>query len=77
MRVPPTMVGRVSKISRVGVTLVRSGRTVFQTSGNFTYGDHAFALPALTHAGRYTVTLDATDLAGNYSYITRPLRVTR
>jgi hypothetical protein len=68
---------RVSKISRVGVTLVRSGRTVFQTSGNFTYGDHAFALPALTHVGRYTVTLDATDLAGNYSYITRPLRVTR
>ena len=67
----------VSKISRVGITLVRDGRTVFQTSGNFTYGDHAFALPVLAAAGRYTVTLDATDLAGNYSSISRPLRVTR
>jgi hypothetical protein len=66
----------VSKISRVGVTLVLNGRTVFQTSANFTYGAHAFALPVLTHAGRYTVTLDATDLAGNYGHITRPLRVT-
>jgi len=66
----------VSKISRVGVTLRRSGRTLLQTSANFTYGDHAFAVPVLTHAGRYTVTVDATDLAGNYSSITRPLRVT-
>ena len=67
---------RVSKISRVGVTLRRDGRTVFQTSADFTYGDHVFALPALTHAGRYDVTLDATDLAGNYGNTTRPLRVT-
>jgi hypothetical protein len=66
----------VSKISRVGVTLVRNGRTVFETSGNFTYGQHVFALPVLSHAGRYTVTLDATDLAGNYSNTSRPLRVT-
>jgi hypothetical protein len=35
-----------------------------------------FALPVLSHAGRYTVTLDATDLAGNYSNTSRPLRVT-
>jgi hypothetical protein len=68
---------RVSKISRVGVTLVLNERTVFQTSARFTYGDHAFALPVLTHAGRYTVTLDATDLAGNYSSIIQPLPVTR
>ncbi|HET7046783.1 MAG TPA: D-glucuronyl C5-epimerase family protein [Solirubrobacteraceae bacterium] len=67
----------VSKISRVGVTLVRNGRTVWQTSANFTYGSHAFALPVLTTTGRYTVTLDATDLAGNYSSTSRPLRVTR
>ena len=68
---------RVSKISRVGVTLVRDGRTVFQTSAPFTYGFHAFALPVLTRAGPYTVTLDATDLSGNYSSTSRPLRVTR
>jgi hypothetical protein len=67
----------VSKISRVGVTLVRNGRTVFQTSAPFTYGFHAFALPVLTRAGAYTVILDATDLAGNYGSATGPLRVTR
>jgi hypothetical protein len=66
----------VSKISRVGITLVRDGQTVFQTSATFAYGDHVVALPVLGHAGRYSVTLDATDLAGNYSDITRPLRVT-
>jgi hypothetical protein len=66
----------LSKISRVGVTLVRNGRTVFQTSASFTHGFHAFALPLLTRAGTYTVTLDATDLAGNYSSTTRSLRVT-
>jgi hypothetical protein len=66
----------VSKISRVGVTLRRDGRTVFQTSADFTYGDHVFALPALAHAGRYDVTLDATDLAGNYGHTTQQLRVT-
>ena len=71
-----TAVPRVEDL-RVGVTLVLNGRTVFQTSAHFTYGDHAFALPVLTHAGRYTVTLDATDLAGNYSSTTQPLRVTR
>jgi hypothetical protein len=67
----------VSKISRVGVTLVRDGRPVFQTSATFTYGSHAFALPVFTRVGAYTVTLDAPDLAGNYSATSRPLRVTR
>jgi hypothetical protein len=66
----------VSKISRVGVTIRRSGRTLFQTSADFTYGNHSFALPVLTHAGQYAVTLDATDLAGNYGSATRQLQVT-
>jgi D-glucuronyl C5-epimerase C-terminus len=66
----------VSKISRVGVTIRRSGRTLFQTSADFTYGNHSFALPVLTHAGHYAVTLDATDLAGNYGSATRQLQVT-
>jgi hypothetical protein len=67
----------LSKISRVGVTLVNNGRTVFETSANFSYGSHAFALPALSRSGAYTVTLDATDLAGNYSSTSRRLRVTK
>ena len=76
-RVPAALRFHVSKISRVGITLVRNGRTVFQTSADFTYGSHVFSLPVLGRAGRYTVRLDATDLAGNYSSTSRPLRVTR
>jgi hypothetical protein len=56
----------VSKISRVGITIMRAGRTLFLTSGNFPYGEHAFSVPVPRAAGAYTVQLDATDLAGNY-----------
>jgi hypothetical protein len=61
-----TIAFRVSKISRVGITVVRKGRTVFLTSATFPYGTHGFAIPRLTSPGSYTVKLDATDLAGNY-----------
>jgi hypothetical protein len=64
--VPSSVRFRVSKVSRVGITIIRNGQTRFLTSGSFTYGVHAFSIPALGHAGRYTVKLDATDLAGNY-----------
>jgi hypothetical protein len=56
----------VSKISRVGITILRAGHTLFLTSGNFPYGEHSFSVPAPNAAGTYTVRLDATDLAGNY-----------
>jgi hypothetical protein len=65
----------VSKISRVGITLIRNRQTVFLTSASFAYGRHGFAIPALKRRGTYTVKLDATDLAGNYSQITRSLAV--
>ncbi len=68
---------RLSKISRVGITVTRNGHTVFLTSADFGYGSRAFSVPALTHAGRYQVRLAATDLAGNYARITGSLRVTR
>jgi hypothetical protein len=65
---------RLSKISRVGITLVRGGHTVFATSAQFPYRVHAFAIPALRR-GSYTVRLDATDLAGNYGQIQGSLTV--
>jgi hypothetical protein len=68
---------QVSKIARVGVTLTWHGHTVFLTSGNFTYGRHSFALPALKHAGSWDVRLDATDLAGNYNQTASSVQVTR
>ncbi len=67
----------VSKPARVGVTVLRGTHTVFLTSADFTAGDGSFALPALGPTGRYTARLDATDLAGNYSQLTRAIQVTR
>jgi D-glucuronyl C5-epimerase C-terminus len=65
---------RLSKISRVGITVSRNGRIIFLTSADFPYGVHSFAIPALTHPGSYTIQLDATDLAGNYSQMSQPVR---
>ena len=68
---------KVSKIARVGVTVLHGAKTLFLTSANFAYGRHAFAIPALPAAGNYTVRLDATDLAGNYNQIQANARVSR
>ena len=65
----------VSKVSRVGITIIRSGTTVFRTSASFPYGQHGFAVPALKNPGTYTVHLGATDLAGNYTRISMSLKV--
>jgi hypothetical protein len=68
---------RVSKISRVGITLTRGGRTALLTSADFGYGVNGFTIPALTRTGRYAIRLDATDLAGNYNQITGTIQVSR
>src|SRR5438477_403727 len=60
--VPGTIWFRVSKISRVGITVIRNGRTRFLTSADFGHGVHVFTVPAFA-PGRYAVRLDATDLA--------------
>jgi hypothetical protein len=77
VRVPGTVWFRISKVSRVGITITRNGRTRFLTSANFAYGVHSFSVPALAPTGRYEVRLDATDLAGNYSELGSAVRVTR
>ena len=68
---------RVSKISRVGITVSLHDKTVFLTSASFGYGVHSFAIPALARAGSYSVALDATDLAGNYGQMAGTLKVSR
>jgi len=65
---------RVSKQSQVGVVVLLGSRTLFQTSADFSYGVHSFAVPALG-PGRYTVHLAGTDLAGNFGRIVRTLTV--
>jgi hypothetical protein len=66
---------QLSKVSRVGITVSRAGRTVFLTSADFSHGRHTFTVPALSPGGTYTVVLDATDLAGNYGRSSWRLRV--
>ncbi|MGO9751899.1 MAG: D-glucuronyl C5-epimerase family protein [Solirubrobacteraceae bacterium] len=73
---PLTIAFDVSKLSRVGITVIRDGNTLFLTSADFNGGSHTFALGALTEAGTYVVRLDATDLAGNYAQIADDLSVT-
>jgi hypothetical protein len=67
---------RLSKYSRVGVTIRSGSQTVFDTSANVGYGNDSFTIPRLKQPGTYGVTLTATDLAGNFSRITGSLNVT-
>jgi hypothetical protein len=75
----PAQLGfRLSKISRVGVTVLDSaGRTVFSTSAVAGYGDRSFTWSKTpTKAGLYRLRVGATDLAGNRAQpVEGPLRV--
>jgi D-glucuronyl C5-epimerase C-terminus len=66
----------LSKVSRVGITIARGSTTVFATSGDFVHGVGSFAVGKLA-PGTYTVTLAATDLAGNFTRAPGTLTVTR
>ena len=57
---------RLSKVSRVGIVVARGSQTVFATSASFPYGVGSFSIPKLGGGG-YTITLTATDLAGNFT----------
>ena len=73
---PVTIQFNLSKYSHVGIVVVGpGGHTLFETSGNFGYGTRSFAVPALKHKGTYTISLAATDLAGNFSRIVGTIQV--
>ena len=76
-RRPSTVNFWVSKISRVGITVLRGAKTLFLTSADFPFGRHTFEIAALRTPGTYTVRLDATDLAGNYSQTEGNVRVSQ
>lgn len=67
--VPAQLAFRLSKVSNVGVVILRGNRTVFLTSAPFSHGSGVLAIPALKPAGSYTVHLTAKDLAGNFTRI--------
>jgi hypothetical protein len=69
---------RLSKISRVGVTVTDDAdRTVYATSASFSHGTHSFTIPRIRKTGTYGIVLAATDLAGNFARMTGNLRITR
>jgi hypothetical protein len=68
---------RLSKASQVGIAVRQGSSTPLYTSASFGYGVHHFTVPALRTPGTYSVTLDATDLAGNYAQATGAVNVRR
>jgi hypothetical protein len=74
---PVTVRFRLSKISHVGIVVIRGARTLFETSATFGYGVDSFSIPALNRAGAYTIHLAATDLAGNFARIIGSLTVSK
>jgi hypothetical protein len=70
---PGAVIFRVSKISHVGIVILRGSQTVLATSAYFGYGVHSFAIPALAR-GSYTVRIAATDLASNFARIVGSLQ---
>jgi hypothetical protein len=66
---------RLSKASHVGIAVRRGSATPLYTSASFGYGVDHFTVPALHTPGDYSVTLDATDLAGNFAKVTGTLTV--
>ena len=75
---PAQLKFRLSKISRVGVSVIHAnGKTAFATSAVSGYGDKFFtwSTPPIA-AGTYTLRVSAVDLAGNRGQTTSgPLRV--
>jgi hypothetical protein len=57
---------KLSKISRIGVTVARGTKTVATLDvGTLGHGTKSLAWRAPKRTGAYTVTVRATDLAGN------------
>jgi hypothetical protein len=76
---PAQLKFRLSKISRVGLTVLdASGKTVFATSAVSGYGEKFFTwnMPPLKGGTGYTLRVSAVDLAGNRGQTTSgPLRI--
>jgi D-glucuronyl C5-epimerase C-terminus len=68
----------LSKISRVSVTIARGSRTVATLyPGTLAHGTKALRWAVPKQTGTYTVTVDATDLAGNAGSATGTVTVAR
>jgi len=68
---------RLSKVSQVGITVSRKGRSVFSTSAHFTYGQKSFTWPVPKKTGKYRVKLTATGPTGNKGQTVGTIKVTK
>lgn len=65
----------VDKISDIELTVTRGARRVYSNGEQAGHGAHLFSWPRPAKPGSYTLTLVATDLAGNRAEATAPLAV--
>ncbi|HEV7918218.1 MAG TPA: D-glucuronyl C5-epimerase family protein [Solirubrobacterales bacterium] len=68
---------RLSKMSRVTVSSQRAGKTSATASSVVSYGNRRFSLKAPKRAGKYTIRISASDLAGNRGGETTTVKVPR
>lgn len=66
---------RLSKVSRVGMTVLRGSTPVFSTSASVGHGTRSYSWRAPRVPGAYTVRLSAVDLSGNRGSATGTLEV--
>ncbi|MDW5598023.1 D-glucuronyl C5-epimerase family protein [Conexibacter stalactiti] len=66
----------VSKMSKVGLTITRSGSTSLSTSVTVSRGPHGYAWKVPNSPGTYQLVLSGTDLAGNVGRTTATITVT-
>lgn len=66
---------RLSKVSRVGMTIGHGDATALATSATVSRGDHAYGWTVPRQRGTYDVTLTGTDLAGNVGTATGTITV--
>jgi D-glucuronyl C5-epimerase C-terminus len=66
---------RLSKVSRVGMTIRLGQKVVLSTSASVSHGVHSYAWKVPARPGGYDVTLTGTDLAGNAGRTTATIQV--
>ena len=64
---PARLGSSLDKVSRVGMTVMHGGRTVFATSATVGRGQRFFRWSSPAAPGMYSFTVRATDLAGDRS----------
>jgi D-glucuronyl C5-epimerase C-terminus len=67
----------LSKVSTVKITVRQGGKTVWSNSATVEHGKPKVLWVTPSHAGAYSVTVTATDLAGNFSTASGTITLTK